>query len=407
MEIRLITVLSIVASSMLVAGGYKIPEQSLNSNALGAAYVAHTSGADSAYFNPANMSFMEDKQYFTAGLTLAHLPSITYTLASPYSGESEVENIFIPNFHYVSKAINNLRWGISVTAPAGLTKRWETPYQKMYAQEFTLKNVELNPVLSYRINDALSIAGGLRVVYSEGVVYSDGGTIAPVKREMEGDSFNFGYNLAMTYKPTEDINLAVTYRSNIDLEEEGEANLFVGEVGQQYGTSVTVPLPAALNISVSKTWEDKFTLEFNYERTYWSSYETLDFHYDTAIPLPLQPLFDAPLARDWEDTNTFRVGATVAMDNKITMMMGFAIDETPVPQRTIGFELPDSDATIFSMGFSYQQTPNLSWGVSFVVDSKESQTVPKGVAENQVLANGGSLSGGGAYLTTIGLSYEY
>jgi len=407
MEIRSITVLSIVASSMLVAGGYKIPEQSLNSNALGAAYVAHTSGADSAYFNPANMSFMEDKQYFTAGLTLAHLPSITYTLASPYSGESEVENIFIPNFHYVSKAINNLRWGISVTAPAGLTKRWETPYQKMYAQEFTLKNVELNPVLSYRINDALSIAGGLRVVYSEGVVYSDGGTIAPVKREMEGDSFNFGYNLAMTYKPTEDINLAVTYRSNIDLEEEGEANLFVGEVGQQYGTSVTVPLPAALNISVSKTWEDKFTLEFNYERTYWSSYETLDFNYDTAIPLPLQPLFDAPLARDWEDTNTFRVGATVAMDNKITMMMGFAIDETPVPQRTIGFELPDSDATIFSMGFSYQQTPNLSWGVSFLLDAKESQTVPKGVAENQVLANGGGFSGGGAYLTTIGLSYEY
>ena len=50
--------LSAVASSMLVAGGYKIPEQSLNSMALGAAYVAHTMGADTAYFNPANMAFM-------------------------------------------------------------------------------------------------------------------------------------------------------------------------------------------------------------------------------------------------------------------------------------------------------------------------------------------------------------
>ena len=407
MKIRSITVLSIVASSMLVAGGYKIPEQSLNSNALGAAYVAHTMGADSAYFNPANMSFMEDKQYFTAGVTLAHLPSISYKLASPYSGESEIENILIPNFHYVSKPINNLRWGISLTAPAGLTKRWETPYQKLYAEEFTLKNIEINPVLSYRVNDNFSIAGGLRMVYSEGVVNSDGGSIAPVKREMEGDSFNFGYNLAMTYKPTNDINLAITYRSNIDLEEEGEANLFVGGVGEQYGTSVTVPLPAALNLSISKTWEKKFTLEFNYERTYWSSYETLDFHYDTAIPLPLQPLFDAPLARDWEDTNTFRIGATIVMDNKITMMMGFALDETPVPQETIGFELPDSAAKIFSMGFSYQQTQNLSWGVSFLLDSKESQNIAKGVAENPVLANGGGLSGGGAYLTTIGVSYEY
>ncbi len=407
MKIRSITVLSIVASSMLVAGGYKIPEQSLNSNALGAAYVAHTMGADSAYFNPANMSFMEDKQYFTAGLTLAHLPAVSYKLSSPYSGDSEIENIFIPNFHYVSKAINDFRWGISLTAPAGLTKRWETPYQKLYAEEFTLKNIEINPVLSYRVNEQFSIAGGLRVVYSEGVVNSDGGTIAPVKREMEGDSFNFGYNLAMTYKPTNDINLAVTYRSNIDLEEEGEANLFVGGVGQQYNTAVTVPLPAALNLSISKTWEDTFTLEFNYERTYWSSYETLDFHYDTAIPLPLQPIFDAPLARDWEDTNTFRIGATIVMDNKITMMMGFALDETPVPQQTIGFELPDSDAKIFSMGFSYQQTPNLSWGISFLLDSKDSQSIPKGVAENPILANGGGFNGGGAYLTTIGVSYEY
>jgi len=51
--------LSVVASSVVMAGGYKIPEQSLNSMALGAAYVAHTTGADTNYHNPANMSFMD------------------------------------------------------------------------------------------------------------------------------------------------------------------------------------------------------------------------------------------------------------------------------------------------------------------------------------------------------------
>ncbi len=407
MKMKKITVLSIVASSMVMGGGYKIPEQSLNSTALGAAYVAHTMGADSAYFNPANMSFMEDKHYFTTGLTLAHLPSNVYTLMPPYSGESEEENILIPNFHYVSKAMGDFRWGVSVTAPAGLTKRWESPYQKLYAEEFTLKNVELNPVLSYAIADNFSIAGGLRLVYSEGVVNSDGGLIAPIKREMEGDSLNFGYNLAMSYKPTNDINLAITYRSNIDLDEEGKANLYIGGIGQQYDSSVSVPLPAALNISVSKTWDSRFTLELNYERTYWSTYETLDFDYDRAISSALAPIFDAPLARDWVDTDTFRIGATIEMDNKITMMMAFAIDETPVPDKTIGFELPDSDAQIFSMGFSYQQTPNLSWGISFLIDSKEARGVTKGVADNEILANGGGFSGGGAYLTTIGVSYEY
>ncbi|TET89396.1 MAG: long-chain fatty acid transporter [Sulfurovum sp.] len=404
-----IVTLSIVASSVIVAQGYRIPEQSLNSMALSAAYVAHTTGADTAYYNPANMSFMDaGKSYVEGGITLAHLPANVYTLMDPFSGESEAEDILIPFLHYVSKPIGDFRWGVSMTAPGGLTKRWETPYQKLYAEEFTLKIVELNPSLSYRVTDDFSIGGGLRLIYSEGVIKSDGGSIAPIKREMEGDTVEFGYNLAMTYKPTSDINFAVTYRSNIDLQEEGQANLYFGGVGQQYDAEVTVPLPAALNIAISKTWQEKFTLEFNYERTYWSTYETLDFNYDRPIQAGLMPVFDDPIAKNWKDTNTFRIGATMEMD-KITMMMGFAIDETAVPVETLGFELPDSDAKIFSMGFRYQQTDNLSWGAAFLYDSKESISLVPGAHddENSLLNSGGSFHEGGAFLTTVGLSYEY
>ncbi len=408
MKMKKIIALSVVTSGLLMAGGYKIPEQSINSMALGAAYVAHTSGADTAYFNPAAMSFMADKQYIEGAITLAHLPSNVYTLIEPYSGESEVEDLLIPNTHYVANAIGDFRWGVSIVAPAGLTKRWETPYQKLYAEEFTLTIVEINPSVSYKVTDEFSIGGGLRLIYSEGVVDSDGAAAgAPIKREMEGDTIEFGYNLAMLYKPTSDINLAVTYRSNIDLEEEGQANLYFGGVGQQYDATVTVPLPAALNLAISKTWDNTFTLEFNYERTYWSAYETLDFNYGSVLANPiLDGAFNTPLARDWEDTNTFRIGATMVMD-KITMMMGFAIDETPVPSETIGFELPDSDAKIFSMGFRYQQTENISWGAAFLYDSKEARSLTPGVAENEVLANGGGFSEGGAFLTTVGMAYEF
>ncbi len=399
--------LSIITSGLLTAGGYKIPEQSLNAMALGAAYVAHTTGADAAYYNPANMAFMGEKQYVEGAVTLAHLPSNVYTLGEPFSGRSEKENIVIPNIHYVAAPMGDFRWGVSLTAPGGLTKRWNTPYQKLFAEEFTLKIIELSPSVSYKINDQFSVGGGVRLIYSEGVVNSDGaGAGKPVKREMEGNTVEFGYNLAATYKPTSDIILAATYRSNVDLDEEGQANLYFGSVGKQYDADVSVPLPAALNLSVSKTWNNTFTLEFNYERTYWSAYKTLDFTYNRPIVPGLVPVFDDPLARNWKDTNTFRLGATVVMD-KITMMMGFAIDETPVPVETIGFELPDSDGKVFSMGFRYQQTEALSWGAAFLYDSKEPFSLVPGVAENPVLANGGSFSGGGAFLTTVGMAYEF
>ena len=393
-----------VASSVVMAGAYKIPEQSLNSMSLGAAYVAHTTGADTNYYNPANMAFMDEtKSYVEGGLTLAHLPSNVYTLVDPYSGESETEDMLIPFFHYVAPAIGDFRWGVSIVAPGGLTKRWKEQPQKSFAEEFTLKIIELNPSMSYKISDDFSVGGGLRLIYREGVVRSSG----LVSRDMEGDTIEFGYNLAMTYKPTSDINLAATYRSNIDLKEEGTAKLYAGSTLAYDGkASVEVPLPAALNLAISKTWQETFTLEFNYERTFWSQYETLDFEYGGANLGGLTPYFDTPQDRNWKDTNTFRLGATIQM-NKLTTMMGFAIDETPAPVETIGFELPDSDAKIFSMGFRYQQTDNLSWGAAFLYDSKESISVPSGVNPNPVLANGGGFSEGGAFLTTIGVAYEY
>ncbi len=409
--------LSAIASSVVMAAGYKIPEQSLNSMALSAAYVAHTDGADTNYYNPANMSFMkDDKRFIEGGATLAYLPSNVYTLMAPYSGESETESLPMPFFHYVSQAYGDYRWGVSLTVPGGLTKRWDTAAQKAYAEEFTLKIIELNPSLSYRVNDQFSVAGGVRLIYSEGIVKSNGADMsaiigdprANIARDMEGDTIEFGYNLALTYKPTSDINLAMTYRSNIDLGQEGTATLSAGGMTAYHGdASVSVPLPAALNISASKTWDNRFTLELNYERTYWSEYKTLDFEYGGANIGPLTPIFDTPIPKDWVDTNTFRIGATVVMENGITAMMGFALDETPTNEKTLGFELPDSDAKIFSMGFRYQQTENLSWGMAFLYDDKDPISVTKGVADNPILANGGSFSGGGAYLTTVGISYEY
>ena len=401
-----IIVLSIITSGLLTAGGYKLPEQSLNSIALGDAYVAHTMGADTAYYNPAAMAFMRDKQYMEGALTLAHLPAQVYSYG-PLSGESEVENLPILTSFYVAAPKGDFRWGMSLTVPGGLTRRWETPYQKLSAEEFTLQTVALNPVFSYKVNDNFAIGGGVSLLYAQGIVNSDGGSIAPIKREMEGNTFEFGYNLAMLYKPTSDINIAVTYRSNIDLNLDGEANLYFGGVGQQYDASVSVPIPATLNIAMSKTWQDTVTLEAKYERTFWSSYKTLDFNYNRPIQAGLYDSFDKPLARDWSDVNSFRIGLTIKMDNKITTMIGAGIDESPVPLETIGFEMADSDARVFSMGFRYQQNEQLSWGAAFVISDKDAISLKPGVAENPILVNGGGFSEGGAFLTTVGMAYEF
>jgi len=406
MNMKKIILLSGLTSSFILAGAYKVPEQSINSMALGAAYVAHTEGADTAYYNPANMAFLADKQFMEVAITLAHLPRNEFKGDNPAtSGKSEIENLFLPSMHYVAQPTGNFRWGASLTVPGGLTKRWETPVQKTFAEEFTLKVIELNPVVSYKVSNNFALGGGVRVIYSEGIVKNDARGIGkPAQREMQGDTIQYGYNLAMSYRPTQETNMAVTYRSNIDLKEEGEANLYLSNVGKQYSADVTVPLPAALNVAVSQKINDNFTVELGYERTYWSKYETLDFNYAKAIQPALVSAFDDPKMRNWKDTNTFKLGVTSKLSKGVTIMGGIAKDETPVPVEYVGYELPDSDAMVYTIGAKIKVNDNLSYGVAYLHDEKEKLTVKQGASESQI---NGVFSGGGADLLTVGIDYSF
>ncbi len=396
-----IALLSVLTSSLLMAGAYKIPETSLNSMALSAAYVANAHGADASYYNPANMVF-EDTHALEVDMTYIGLGGIDYlaSMAGTDNISSESESFLVQSFHYVSPSFGNATFGFSLVVPGGLSKRWEDQPAKTYAKEFTLQVVELNPTVGYKINDKLAVGAGIRAVHSSGIVKSQ--SIA--SRDLEGDSWDFGYNFALTYKPTKVLTLAATYRSNIDLTETGTAKLYFPDNADysgphnKYDASVTVPLPAALNLAVAYTFETKTTLEFVYERTFWSAYETLDFNYNKSIG-SLTPTFDDPITKDWEDTNAFRLGVTQEYD-AWTAMAGFAIDESPVPEKTLNFELPDSNAMLISLGGRYKVNESWEVGMSALADIKESRTVKNDTVD-------GEFTNAKAYLITLGVEYTF
>jgi len=400
--------LSLIATVSIFAAAYKLPEQSINGTALGAANVASCDGADCAFYNSANSVFLDpNSQYVEVGGTFVHLPAIEYNgkqnlgkAIVPANAKSKEENIPIPYLHYVSKAYGNYRYGLSVTVPGGLVKRWESPIQKLYAQKFELDTVNINPFVAYKVNKNFAVSAGLNIVYSKGIVKSDGSGVGlPLKRDMDGDSIDYGYNLAATLHLDNGINLAATYRSKVKLSEEGDATLTYATFNQTLESSVNIYLPAALSLAISKDI-DKTTIEFVYERTFWSSYKTLDFNYNTPLPASLQPLFDAPIPKNWKDTNTFRVGLKYRYSDKLTLMAGYSYDQSPIKEQYLNYELPDSDAHVFSAGFHYQQNKNLGWGVAVLYDYKKNRTVNNGKIN-------GKFTKGGALLVTAGVTYKF
>ena len=392
--------LSVLVSATLIAGGYKIPENSINSVALSGANVANANGADAAYFNPAAMMRQENLNYLEIDTTYIHLTPVDFA-GTTGSYSSKAENFIVPAVHFVSKKLgdNGARVGMSITAPAGLSKRWEAAVPKATAQEFTLQVIEFNPTVAFALSDTVDVGFGFRVLSSSGVVKVQGSDPFNYSQNMTGSAIDYGYNLALNSHPIPELSLAMTYRSKVDLSVEGNADLTSPLVNGNVPASVSVPVPAVLSLAGAYSFSTGTTVEMTYERTYWSAYKVLNFDYSNPTA---EAVFGASKAKNWEDTNTYRLGLTQKYD-KWTAMAGVAYDETPVPDGTLGYELPDSDAWIISLGGRYQINKNWNIGMAGLIDIKESR------AANQADATGikGEFSNGRAYLATAGIEYKF
>ena len=405
--------LSAICALSLFGAAYKIPEQSVRSVALSGAYVAGAEDADAAYFNPANMAFMDEGQYFELSFTGAYLPKVKYEGKQvvstnpfqeiPASAKSESQKFLIPHLHYVSPKFGNVRFGLSVVTPAGFAKKWDTEPQIWSAQEFTLRTLEVNPTISYQVNPNFSVGAGVRVLFTDGVIRLNpphpNDSTKRLFYDMDGDvQTRLGFNIAASYK-LPGLTLAATYRNKIDLKEKGDVTIVDTLLNRTIKTTgrTKVPLPATLSLAAAVDVSERARVEVEYERTFWSSYERLVMTFDGASAYNIDKM------KHWDDSNTFRIGLTYKNSDKLTTMYGMAYDQTPVPERTIGYELPDSDALILSLGALYKVTQSMTLGVSYLYDHKFQRTVSLG----NINGLDGTFSAGGAHLVNLSFNYRF
>jgi long-chain fatty acid transport protein len=402
-KISVLALASIFIAGSAMASGWRIPEQSVDSTAKAGANVASSTRGDTAYYNPANMSWMADTWHLEADLTYLYLSPIEYedSRSSMRNGESESENFIIPTGFAVSPSYGGARFGLAIVAPGGLSKQWEDAYPKAYAEEFSLTIIEVNPTVSYGLGEMFSIAGGARMVYGDATVRSDASGLGiPLSRDMEGDVVEWGWNAALAYKPMDSLNISATYRSNVNLDFEDKADLNLMGNLLTLDTEVSVPLPAVFALSVAYDIVESLNVELTWDRTFWSEYEHLHFHFNPSVPgNPFEP----PQDREWDDTDAFRIGVTYKMSDVFTLMGGFGYDNNPAPTENVGFELPDSDAWLYSVGMQYKVSENMDLGLAALYDYKESRKVEVDPADVVY----GEFTNASALLITAGLNYKF
>ena len=169
-SMRLIPALTLVTlSGAASASGFQLLEQ--NANGIGNAFAGSAAVAENAstiYYNPAGMTQLQAHE-ISGGISAVG-PSFRFhdqgssvgALGGTGDGGNAGGWAALPN-GYVSLALNkDLYVGIGVGAPFGLKTEYDNPWLgAAQSTSFTIKTININPSIAYRVNDRVSLGFGL------------------------------------------------------------------------------------------------------------------------------------------------------------------------------------------------------------------------------------------------------
>ena len=355
--------------------GFKINEQGTKAMGMANAFVAQADDPSALAYNPAGIAFLKGSQFQLGGLTI-FVPQTEFQGTTKLSGTTVVNekangDTFIVPTVYATKSLESipLSFGLGINTFYPLAKRWDASSAfRDSSQEISIKPINFQPTVAYRFDDLkLAVAAGLDVTWARvsmqkmaytqlppalGGSYAELGTLGA-----DATGTGIGYNFGLQWKPLDSLSFGAAYRSQIKLNLDGDANyLATTTLGQsptlglakaiKTGAKTDITLPDSLSLGVAYKPIDALTLEFDAEWTGWSSYDKLEIKFSNG----LAAFNNKPDVKNWKDVWTYRFGTQYAVNKNLDLRAGFAYDVNPIPDSTLGPELPDSDRYNVSIG---------------------------------------------------------
>src|SRR6185503_7929472 len=185
-----------------LAGGFAIGIQS--GSATGNAVAGGAAVAEDAsvvWSNPAGMMELKQSRQLTTAIHVFR-PSFKFqdtgstgAFAAGGNGGEGGDWSYVPNAVFTTPITDRLRVGLAITAPFGLTTRYEQGWRgQLVALKSQIQTVNLNPAIAYRVNPMLSIGAGLNAQMIRAKLSSFSGVGALGNVDLDADDVGFGFN---------------------------------------------------------------------------------------------------------------------------------------------------------------------------------------------------------------------
>ena len=213
---------------------------------------------------------------------------------------------------------------------------------------------DINPNLAWKVNDKLSVGGGISLQYAKAEL---GMGMGPMQANVKGDSWAWGWNVGLMFQPVETVCLGLAYRSHIAHNAEGHTDV---KSLQNLTSDMNVRIKTPDTVTLSATWEatDALRLSGTARWSKWSNFRSLNVQ---NLDLAGTKLGTTVVENNWDDTWFFSVGADYKLNGQWTVRGGVAYDQGPVENQYRMAVIPDTDRVWFSGGASYKYTDNLTF----------------------------------------------
>ena len=175
---------------------------------------------------------------------------------------------------YVHSLSPKLKLGIAVSSYFWLgldySNNWAGRY---YVTETELLTVGVNPSIGYKVNDKLSVGGGLNLIYStlkqKAAINNPEPGVSDGKLKLEDDDIGYGFNLGVLFEATAATRVGMTYRSKVDIEfkdlisVKGLGPILGGIFDGSQTVDMDMNLPQAVMLSIYHDVNDKLAIVTN------------------------------------------------------------------------------------------------------------------------------------------------
>lgn len=367
-----VSILTILAATHAIAGGFAIKERSAKGQGLSFAGVtAGSGGLSSMGFNPAAIGLVEDgfgNGELSGGISLIipsteGQPSVgavpvgasvdaarTAGLASGYAGYRIDDSVLI---------------GFSLYTPFGLTTKYDAGWLGQFdALTSQLRTFVFSPTLAIEPMTGLTIGASLDILYADVRLTTAAG-------QLDGDQTDVGFSVGALWEATGTTTLGIAYQHGYNLDIGGT---FTPTGGAPLPITARAELPATVSIGVVQEITPDIRVMAEAQWQNWSAFDRIDVTLDITGGLLQSDI------QNYDDALFFALGGEYDVNDQVTVRAGAAWDQSPTntgspaglfppavnpgaTNRTA--RVPDNDRIWLSIGASYDLNEHMSFDLGY------------------------------------------